>query len=331
MLWGYEEPENNLEMLAAFKLAKLFMEYANQVQLLITTHSPGFYSLKEDSPSRVSLYQVKKKKGISGEYILTENSKDLNHDMGIMPIIAPYVKEKIEEIEELERSITNYEKRLAELNKNVLFVEGNDEVRVFEEIFRKKAISDKISVKMDGLGCTGVKNQLVAFSWVSGVAKYKAIGIFDNDLSGSSQFEKLKGIPEFKEATKKNKAKAYKLEVPSHLIKVKQHIGNFSIEIEEMYPYEIWKIADKNGWLEQRSIEEIQTYIKVDNLSQSIGEKLSSIGLSIEEQLYVLNKVSDKHKESLSKLIIDNEQLTFEQKFNPLIKFTDEKITPFIQ
>ena len=47
MIWGYEEPENNLEMLAAFNLAKDFIDYSKEIQILLTTHSPGFYNLKE--------------------------------------------------------------------------------------------------------------------------------------------------------------------------------------------------------------------------------------------------------------------------------------------
>src|SRR3989338_6598844 len=45
-IWGYEEPENSLEMLAALDLARNFYDYAQKTQILITTHSPAFYSLE---------------------------------------------------------------------------------------------------------------------------------------------------------------------------------------------------------------------------------------------------------------------------------------------
>ena len=45
-IWGYEEPENSLEMSNAFALAGEFKnEFAKQNQIFITSHSPAFYSL----------------------------------------------------------------------------------------------------------------------------------------------------------------------------------------------------------------------------------------------------------------------------------------------
>ncbi len=41
-IWGYEEPENNLELQAAFALAELIKKYSNNIQMFITTHSPAF-------------------------------------------------------------------------------------------------------------------------------------------------------------------------------------------------------------------------------------------------------------------------------------------------
>jgi len=44
-IWGYEEPENNLEMFAAFEMAKEMLEYSPLIQMFITTHSPAFYNV----------------------------------------------------------------------------------------------------------------------------------------------------------------------------------------------------------------------------------------------------------------------------------------------
>jgi len=44
-VWGYEEPENNLELLKCFDLAKELVEGSSQIQTFVTTHSPSFYSV----------------------------------------------------------------------------------------------------------------------------------------------------------------------------------------------------------------------------------------------------------------------------------------------
>ena len=43
-IWGFEEPENGVEYLACFEMAKEFLLYTGERQIFITTHSPAFYS-----------------------------------------------------------------------------------------------------------------------------------------------------------------------------------------------------------------------------------------------------------------------------------------------
>lgn len=45
-IWGYEEPENNLEGLASFDKSKQFIDISSQIQILLTTHSLHFTYLR---------------------------------------------------------------------------------------------------------------------------------------------------------------------------------------------------------------------------------------------------------------------------------------------
>jgi hypothetical protein len=330
MIWGYEEPENNLEMLAAFNLAKDFIDYSKEIQILLTTHSPGFYNLKENNNEIVNLFKVTKEKNKDAEIIELDNYNDLDTDMGVMPLIAPYVNEKVIEIEKLQKEITNYEEELLKININTIFVEGDDEVRIFTEILKFLKVEKKIKISKEGLGCSGVKNQLMAWSWISGITEYKAAGVFDNDTSGISQYNKLKEEKQFIEAETKHKVKALHYKVPSHLINIKSKINNFPIELEEMYPIEVWKMANLKGWLEQREIPELTTFVTVDNLFQNITEKINTLGFSSDEQLYVLYKVPDKHKNKLSKILVVEKKLHFNIKFEHLIKIFKDTLIPFL-
>ncbi len=328
MIWGYEEPENNLEMLTAFKLAKDFIDYSKEIQILITTHSPGFYTLKVNNSESVNLFKVTKEKNKEAEIkeLLTYN--DLDDDMGIMPLIAPYVQERVIEIEHLQDEIINYKNELSNIDKNTIFVEGDDEVRVFTEILKHLKAEDKIKISKEGLGCSGVKNQMMAWSWVSGVAKFKALGFFDNDIPGNNELSKLKTERQFIDSEKKNRVKAINYKVPEHLINIKSKITNFPIELEEMYKIEAWKYADRKGWLEERSMEELNSFIKLDSKSQTIDDKLLVFGFDQDEILYILKKVQDKHKEKFSKHLINN-SISIDIKFETLLKIFNEAIIPF--
>ncbi|MBO9574008.1 MAG: AAA family ATPase, partial [Chitinophagaceae bacterium] len=62
-IWGFEEPENNMEMGNAFKLADIFQIFSEDLQIFINTHSPAFYSLAKKEGIPTILYLVKHKTG----------------------------------------------------------------------------------------------------------------------------------------------------------------------------------------------------------------------------------------------------------------------------
>ena len=331
MLWGYEEPENNLEMLAAFKLANDFIDYSKEIQILITTHSPGFYTLKENNTESVNLFKVIKDKNKEAETIELTAYNDLDDDMGVMPLIAPYVKEKVLEIEKLKSDVIVYERELAKINKNTIFVEGDDEVRIFAKILDHLGLIDQINISKDGLGCSGVKNQIMAWSWVSGITELKAIGLFDNDSSGLNEYKKLKSENQYKDSESKQKVKAIHYKVPAHLTNIRGKINVFPIELEEMYSVEVWKIASSKGWLVNRDITELNSFVTVDNLFQNITEKIDKMDFSDDEKLFILNKVPDSHKDKLSKYIISDKKLILNDKLGYLIKFFNDSMYSFIK
>jgi hypothetical protein len=250
--------------------------------------------------------------------------------MGIMPLIAPYVKEKVKEIEHLQEDIIKYKNELSNIDKNTIFVEGDDEVRVFTEILKHFKIEDNIKISKDGLGCSGVKNQIMAWAWVSGITTYRAIGVFDNDTSGISEFNKLKDEKQFNVSVSSQKVKALQYKVPSHLINIKSKINNFPIELEEMYPPKVWEIAKSKGWLEQREMLELNSFVTVDNLFQNINEKIETLGFDDNEKLYVQHKIPDKFKEKISKFLVNDKTMSIDDKFSSLIKIFQESIIPFL-
>ncbi|MFY7671573.1 hypothetical protein ACOSP6_10865 [Tenacibaculum sp. MEBiC06402] len=118
-IWGFEEPENNLEFDSAKKLADQFIEYLDRiyfqdenfakydegVQIFISTHSPIFYTLGNTTSERVSTFFVNKSKDESSTIRLIDynNSIQLEKEMKLLPLIelSKYWKDINNEIETL--------------------------------------------------------------------------------------------------------------------------------------------------------------------------------------------------------------------------------------
>ncbi|MFN5168941.1 MAG: ATP-dependent nuclease [Cyclobacteriaceae bacterium] len=331
MIWGYEEPENNLEMKASFALADDFIEYAQDLQLLVTTHSPSFYALRSKRPTDVNLFRVLKDSDKPAEIQVVVHDMDVNEDMGILPIVTPYIEQKVKEIKVLGEEISEYKTELKKIKSHALFVEGRDEVRVFENIIENEGMSQIISVKNDGLGCSGVKSQIMAWAWVSATTPHKAIGIFDNDQPGNRELAKLREDDQFKSAQSNKRIHALVYKVPTHLHKVKRLIPNFPIEVEEMYIPSVWHKALEYEWLEERDPFELSTLVSLDHLNQTIHEKIDSMGFNVDELVYVRYKVPDKHKEKLSKYCCKNKDYSSKMKLTSLIDFFASHVQPFFQ
>ena len=58
-IWGFEEPENGVEIGKAFEMANEFKEYSREIQLFVTTHSPAFY-MKDSSDDTEIFYTIRK-------------------------------------------------------------------------------------------------------------------------------------------------------------------------------------------------------------------------------------------------------------------------------
>ena len=144
-IWAYEEPENNLEFSRAFSIAELLYGYSGEHQIFLTTHSPAFYAGKttEYKPNRWVVQTVDKESQLSP--VLDGESKDLHDIVGLMPLVAPFIREMQAELEKVRSKV----KATA---KPTIFVSGvTDEQYVNRalEIFDRKR-AKRIEVKFIG-------------------------------------------------------------------------------------------------------------------------------------------------------------------------------------
>ena len=149
-IWGYEEPENGLEISKAFEMAKEFAEIAKEIQLFVTTHSPAFYIEAQKCPFANVVY-IKREKSGETKIIDKPNVSFMNEELGIMPVVAPYIRERVQEIETYKRLIKeNYltdvsykdiKKVVADLKKiygAVTLEEAEKNLQTFVETWRKQ-------------------------------------------------------------------------------------------------------------------------------------------------------------------------------------------------
>lgn len=119
-IWGFEEPENNLELTYAFALAKTFKEYSKDIQIFVTTHSPAFYALDESDGDGVNTFYISQGDDSCTQVnsVSHDDTDNLHENMGLLPIITPYLTR----IYAHQNEIENLKTRVEELEDTVKYV-----------------------------------------------------------------------------------------------------------------------------------------------------------------------------------------------------------------
>ncbi|TLX78357.1 ATP-binding protein [Labilibacter sediminis] len=152
-IWGFEEPENNLEYDSARKLAESFIEYANKIhfgnaeyskydegiQLFITTHSPIFYTISNVDSDKINSFFVKKQNDDSSsiKHIANENSIRIETEMKLLPLFElskhwQQINNQIQILEQEKREIENQLDTFSNTHKCIFLTED-----------KKKGLVDK--------------------------------------------------------------------------------------------------------------------------------------------------------------------------------------------
>ncbi|HYE85395.1 MAG TPA: AAA family ATPase [Vicinamibacterales bacterium] len=129
-IWGYEEPENNLEMKRAFEHANELYVAREFAQILITTHSPAFYGLATSKRDDVWAFgaSVEPARGTQLRRVSQNASQEFDVSLGLMPLVAPYVEEKARELAEVQKEIQALNERVQEAKRLMVLVAGETDV-----------------------------------------------------------------------------------------------------------------------------------------------------------------------------------------------------------
>ena len=231
-IWGYEEPENNLEMGVAFEQARKFREYSRHIQILITTHSPAFYNMIKGEDCKG--YVVSQLNGVTTLAPISD-PMEMDKPMGVMSLVAPYAEDANRRLQEAEDAL----KRNPLTGEKIIFVEGKSDRRLVEFCIAEE-FSDKqgdIVVREVG-GAPQMPHFINVMSSLNG--KKKFVGLLDNDCEGRT-------------ATQRGRAqhRIILVEIPDALMNQSE-----DATIEHLLPKEYWQHALKAGMLEETPLFE---------------------------------------------------------------------------
>ncbi|MFM0687320.1 AAA family ATPase [Paraburkholderia strydomiana] len=305
-VWGYEEPENNLEIKRAFELAKEFLDTSVTIPTLITTHSPVFYTaFKEADPEEVSMQEIafQREKGSLAESRNGQSdSTALDSATGLLDLLRPHMKMWEDQVAVLR----------SRLRENVdtavptIFVEGPSDKTVLDALLERFFPDDVDRVQVrcslsNGGGHAWVKDSLIAWHYARATAN--AVGLFDADEAVKPSIDEYKSLV-LENTNGHTKTRFIKLKPKGLALHLKKKNFHVPLALEELYPLDAWKLAQEKNWLVGRkNLLSTYGYTRTDVAFDDYVKKI----LADEGEVLMLSScVPLEHKEQLAKVVARN-------------------------
>ena len=293
-IWGFEEPENNVEMSSAFQMAEemgKIIEENDNVQLFLTTHSPIFYrmdDLGDDYKDWVSSHFVSKAGSLTE--LSQKKPDEVDESMGLMPIVAPYIREAKNRHATMMAAVDEA-KALLDRDRPTVFVEGPSDKSIFElawNLFSGDA-KDTIIFHAGGDdygGANAVVSRVLAWLLETRhkplTGRKRVFAYFDRDSAGEAALKKLQLEIENLNLTKLPR-RTVALPVPPEVQALRQRGYEIPVDLEALYSNALWARADRAGWLEERKnlhfLVSDRLMKRIFNGEISIGEELDEAAL----------------------------------------------------
>ncbi len=319
-IWGYEEPENNVELSACFDMAqKFYDEYSKNHQILISTHSPAFYGLPEKnnpdwSQGRDRAYRYYADMDKEGKTSYVERDEEHFDKNFLLPAATKLLVGQKKKNDELHQEIDQLKKDHF-FDKPTIIVEG-----VTDKIIIEKAIKiffpdclKKINIKSpndreSGGGAQFVRNHLLIWDkWYNHNRDkkiHKACGVFDDDAEGVKEKE----IFENQKSKENNFAQAIKYEtkfVDTHFQALLQSPIKAIIPkiLENLYSPDVWQIAKEKDWLQERKNQLELVPQEIQNEVATSDKTIADLCDKDELSIYITHEFKGFKKKDMAKHI----------------------------
>jgi len=334
-IWGFEEPENSLDLAAAEQEFQTFAQMGarQDTQIFITSHSPVFYLAEVETRHRCSIkryFVSRQDRGTKARDVVPPEAirevPDINsadevmREAGLMQLpflareLAAYKKSEEELQEKLEAA-----RKAVSHDKATIFVEGESDKIVLQKYIelKKPNVMEKIAIltRASGGGDTYVFDMLMAWRhWHKhNTDGPKAAGLVDVDVKGEGIEDRLK---EFN-ATPKNvaSAKAFRMCPPSLLYPCFAEGFRIPICLETHYGVDIWSLA--------RDEKKLQEVDWIGRVPKDKAQVAACTGATVEfgnAELFVKYQFRNEEKIKMAKRIVGLEA----SKLDPILESFSE-------
>ncbi len=317
-IWGYEEPENSLEISKSFEMADDFRsELSKENQIFLTTHSPAFYDI---SGKRAARWYVENREedGKNSTHVEQITSTSIvDKTMGLLSLITPRMKDLYDEYEDLKDTISEMQITVAAAQCPIVYVEGPTDVKILETA-RDKLGLQGLSLRFQSANGAGDISLFLNVSIRVKRDDRPLVGIYDSDARGRKEFDRFKSYRRFQDTSLRildrgKRIFAGVLNVPGHLIKAEEafkSIGmSLPLPIEFMFRRELIMDAISDGVLvlspriARIANEELPLEINVDS---AISGRIA------QDFLYLAKSVDDDCKVPFSEWLANRPPADFE-------------------
>ncbi|WP_318441651.1 ATP-dependent nuclease [Photobacterium leiognathi] len=257
-IWGFEEPENNVEFTTCFELNNQLIEAAKKhTQIFITTHSPAIYSLSFNNslPSGLKSISYYVDKHGQDTKLQSCSEQDLHGNTGFLNLVTPLIDEhrKVWQEREMEHNATLaiFKSQLKNSSKPRIFLEGISDKVVINRIMKYLNRDNEVFIDVPDNAhnsANAASDRAKAYFLCQKHEKTKILGLLllDDDSAGKEAKKQFTDF--FSGQPSTVSAVTYP---PHEAPKVLKNKGyTWKVELEHLYPECIWKYALEKSWIE---------------------------------------------------------------------------------
>jgi hypothetical protein len=276
-IWGFEEPENNLELAKQVEVSREFSDYSRELQIIVSTHSPAFYKAAKDSESGSIQFASR----VDGRTTFRSEPmpESVDGSLGLMPFVEPYLDRAEKRRKEVMAAMDELRLNGLVYKGNALYVEGaSDETILLAAMQVLEAEVDaKIEVRRGmGGGANWVADRCIARASLADV-NGKTIALLDDDMAGQAAAKRIKSLCEaLGRADTVKCIYVGRKSANDHVRVIKTSGINIAWSLDELCDLDVWMHAKRKGWLERRTAELLKLNYASLGGSQTLEDLIGS-------------------------------------------------------
>ncbi len=304
-IWGFEEPENNLELAKQVETANEFDDYSKSIQIIVTTHSPAFYGKAKQSGE----IQIAVRDQGRTNFSPNITAAKMDEHLGLMTFVQPYLEMAIKERDALLSQVKVLSVQALIVDKAALYVEGSTDKLILDAAllafgdYRLDSFEVVAKPGMNGganwvVGCCIARAALVDLS-------HKTAALFDADDAGTAGANSIKSYS--LAINRPNRIKCFTVSkgTGADAIRTIKKAGiSVPFAIEELCSENVWDHAEEKGWLVERGGELIAKNVHLLTKSTNFSEMLVSKISDTHARRLVEYKVNDEMKGKFARYVV---------------------------